>query len=416
MTEIASFFKSKSTFDIPSKKMDRRQDNCTLGDIFEKDESGTPLHFNAELRRHTGLTYRIPEHQRHPAWKKQAKQLLVDTVFRNYPMSGFVVSEHCEDGEIYYDFEDGQSRMSILQEYFNDGFAYETDSGHQVKFSQLSHSVQRRFENYRIYIEVMYKYETNAQYEVFERLQFGEPLKDKDMYWNRREYPYVKKAMELIKTPTWRGLYMNTSKGISDKERTALPSVVTFVYAIIQYNAIKQREESASKRKTMWKCFRAQGPVLKEDISDADHKRIDNFLEYLNYIIDEVYRIYPKQTRERLGIWNNFAKQTGMILHEWLETEHESAETKSANQKKWSEMMVLERKSGNLMFKKGKKTMWNGMDTSHKQNTDDASVAARLERMNAFYENREEVSAEHGIVYCIDNEGDANDESTDGEE
>ena len=60
--------------------------------------------------------------------------------------------------------------------------------------------------------------------------------------------------------------------------------------------------------------------------------------------------------------------------------------------------------------------MWNGMDTSHKQNTDDASVAARLERMNAFYENREEVSAEHGIVYCIDNEGDGNAESTDGEE
>ena len=49
-----------------------------------------------------------------------------------------------------------------------------------------------------------------------------------------------------------------------------------------------------------------------------------------------------------------------MILHEWLETEHESIEVKKANQKKWKELMVLERKSGDFMFKKGKKNMQTG--------------------------------------------------------
>jgi hypothetical protein len=405
-------------FVIPLKKMDRRQDNTILGDIFEKDDSGTPMHFNSKLRAQSGLKFRIPDHQRYPSWKKKAKQLLVDTVFSNFPMSGFVVSEHCEGGHIYYDFEDGQSRMSILQDYYNDGFAYETNTHQMVKFSQLPRAVKRRFENYKIYIEVMSDYEENSQFEVFERLQYGEPLKDKDLYWNRREYPYVEKAINIISTPLWRGAYMNTAKGISTKERTALPSVTTFLYAITQYNRIKEEfSNNPSRRKSMWKCFRAQATILDTPISEYDNSRINNFLEYLNYIIDEVYRIYPKQIRERVGTWNNFAKQTGMILQEWLETEFDTDEVKIENQNKWIELMVIERKSGDFMFKKGKKTMWNGMDTSHKQNTDDASVAARLERVNAFYTNREEISAEHGIVYCSQNVvQDANVETTDSEE
>ena len=195
---------------------------------------------------------------------------------------------------------------------------------------------------------------------------------------------------------------MNTSKGITDEKRGALPAVVTFLYAITQYNMIKQKESSnPSRRKSMWKCFRAQVTVLKTPISENDNKRINTFLEYLNYIIDEVYSIYPQQARERLGTWNNLAKQTGMILHEWLETEFETNKVKKSNQKKWIELMILERMSGDFMFS-GKKTMWNGLHTSHKQNTDDASVAARLERVNAFFANRDEVSTENGIVYCTE--------------
>lgn len=387
-----------STFVIPSKKMQRRQDSKTLGDIFEKDASGTPLLFNADLRRGDGLTYRIPEHQRHPSWKKEKKQLLVDTVFRNYPMSGFVVSEHCENDKIYYDIEDGQSRLSILQEFYNDGFTYETETGQQVKFSQLSNAVQRRFENYKIYIEVMSDFKDNAQYEVFERLQNGEALADKDLYWNRRDYSLVQKAMKLIQTPQWLGTYMNTHKGITDKNRNALPPTVTFIYAIINYHAIKQCEGNPSKRKSMWSSFRAQAAMLNEPIDQNDHTRINNFLEYLNHIINEVYRIHPKQNRERLGTWNNFAKQTGMILYEWLENENASEEEKKVNQEKWIYLMNLERKSGDLMFK-GKKTMWNGMLSKLRQNTDDAALSARLERVNEFYADKETIADEHGIIY-----------------
>ncbi len=394
----------QGSYGIATRKMTRRQDNITLGDIFEKDEQDVPKYFNYKLRCQSGLKYQIPDHQRHHSWKRPAKQLLVDTVFKNYPMSGFVVSEHCENGHIYFDFEDGQSRMSILQEFYNGEFSYETDNGASVKFTDLPNSIQRQFENYKIYIEVMSDFDDDCKYEVFERLQYGEPLKDKDLYWNRREYPYVQKALEFIRKPNWLGMYMNTNQGITDTDRTSLPAVVTFLYAITQYKRIRDSEPNQTKRKSMWKSFRAQVTILKENISSHDENRINNFIEYLNHIINEVYRQYPRQPRERVGTWNNFAKQTGMILHEWLESEHQSEEIKLANQKKWIEMIILDRKSSDFMFK-GKKTMWNGMNTSHKQNTDDAAISSRLERVNSFYNNKQQIAQQHGIIYWSEPDG-----------
>ena len=44
-------------------------------------------------------------------------------------MSGIVVSAHIDQdkGELYYDFEDGQTRMSILQDFYMDRFPFNLD-------------------------------------------------------------------------------------------------------------------------------------------------------------------------------------------------------------------------------------------------------------------------------------------------
>lgn len=403
---------------VPAKKMDRRQDVKTLGEVFEKDQYNNPLHFDGKVRRADHLTFLIPFHQRWESWSKEAKQKIVDTVFRNYPMGGFVLCEHVSSSKIYYDFEDGQSRMTILQEFYNNEFAFKTDDGRDVFFRDLSPSDQRRFENYKVSFEIMCNAQPEAICEVFERLQGGQPLKDKDHYWNLRQCSYVQKAMTLIACENWLGSYMSTSNGITDKNRVALPSVVTFIFAIIHYHEIKDAESSPSLRKSMWKSFRAQRTKLDGTINAADNIRIEDFLKYLKVIIDNVYATYAKQHRETVATWCNLTKQTGMILHEWLENEDVADEVKRANQQKWIEMMVLERKSGDFMFK-GKKTMWNGFRNKHRQNTDDESIATRLERVNEFYANRQEVAPQHAIKYCVDDaDAHANDdaETTDSEE
>ena len=59
--------------------------------------------------------------------------------------------------------------------------------------------------------------------------------------------------------------------------------------------------------------------------------------------------------------------------------------------------------------------MWNGMMTTNKQNTDDASIAARLERVNEFYANRETTSATYSIIYNQNVDGVEEEFETDSE-
>lgn len=377
--------------EVPSKVMDRDTRTLTLGDILERKTDGSPRYFDHRMRPKSNLKYRIPIHQRYPQWKDEQREKLIDTVFRNFPMSGIVVSRHVDDDSIYYDFEDGQTRMSILQDFYMDRFPFRVDNGDAIKFSELPREKQRAFENYKICIEELSEVSNYDISEVFDRLQNGKPLSDKDLYWNRKdEFPYVRKAISLIKEEYWLSTYMNTEKGITDKHRNHLPDTVTFIYAIINYNKNKSSISTPSNRKSFWKCYRAQVLELKDEITESDNNRIKKFLIYLNYIINTIYTTLEPRTckpKEKVNTWGNLAKQTGLILYEWLENEHESKSLHKKNQDKWIEIMLIERKSSDFMYK-GTKTMWDGLKSSHKGNTDDDSIASRLNRVNEFYENR----------------------------
>ena len=63
----------------------------------------------------------------------------------------------------------------------------------------LPRALQRRFENYKISIEILSDFnEEGHDSEAFDRLQNGSP-EDKDLYRNRKdEYPLVMKAFTLI--------------------------------------------------------------------------------------------------------------------------------------------------------------------------------------------------------------------------
>jgi hypothetical protein len=191
---------------------------------------------------------------------------------------------------------------------------------------------------------------------------------------------------------------MNTEKKISDKNRGSLPDIVTFIYAIINFNKVKAEQATRSIRKTFCKSFRSQIRELKKNITDDDNRRIKGFLTYLNAIITAIYTsVSPKteKPKENIKTWGSLARQTGLILYEWLENEGNAHKT---NQEKWIKIMQLERRSGNFMFK-GNKTMWNGLKSSHKQNTDDDALDARLSRVNEFINDPEGIAKKHGIIY-----------------
>jgi hypothetical protein len=399
---------------VPDKIMTRVSRSETLGNIFEVTAEGEPRYFNHTTRTNNIIKYRIPEHQRYPQWNKEQKNLLIDTIFRNFPMSGVVVSQHVDvSGKLYFDIEDGQSRLSNLQGFYMNEYPYKLEDGNEIYFKDIPRGKQRAFENYQIYIEEISDVSDYEISEAFERLQFGMPLKDKDLYWNRKvEYPYVSTAIALIDEPYWLNVYMNTEKKISDKNRGSLPDIVTFIYAMINFNKVKAEHSTRSTRKTFWKSFRSQIRELNNEINVDDKRRIKEFLTYLNAIITAIYTSVSPRTekpKENIKTWGSLARQTGLILYEWLENEGETHQT---NQEKWIQIMQLERRSGNFMFK-GNKTMWNGLKSSHKQNTDDDALDTRLSRVNEFFNDPEGISKKHGISYNEnDYSGDSSDEDS----
>ena len=89
--------------------------------------------------------YRIPEHQRFPAWSTKKKQSLVESVLNNWPIHAIILSKQIEQHltddhqeptfNEYFNIEDGQTRLSALQDFFLDKFPTTDTNG--LLYSQL---------------------------------------------------------------------------------------------------------------------------------------------------------------------------------------------------------------------------------------------------------------------------------------
>ena len=77
---------------MPQSQIERTFQQYTLGQLFDKDAEGNPCRFNSRARDESTLPLRIPLHQRYPQWKHSKKCKLVDSVMKNYPMSGMILS------------------------------------------------------------------------------------------------------------------------------------------------------------------------------------------------------------------------------------------------------------------------------------------------------------------------------------
>lgn len=158
--------------------------------------------------------YRIPAHQRFPSWPLSRKQKLVDSIFRDYPIHAIIAIRCLDyDGEQideYYNIEDGQTRMTVLQEYLLDKFPCEISDYNDIsgkRFSELDVVVQQRFKNYQVTLEVFTgrpKIKPDVVSEIFNRLNSGKPLGDNDKYHSRMTSPIMTLLSEIKTHPDLR--------------------------------------------------------------------------------------------------------------------------------------------------------------------------------------------------------------------
>ena len=129
-----------------------------------------------------------PDYQRPPVWSRKQKQLLMDTILRNYDIPKFYWRAVTREDGKKYEVIDGQQRLRAIWEFASDGFPLGRDidpiDGYNVagrKYSDLPDEVMEIFDTYSIDVVVV----TDAQSaeheeevrDMFLRLQNGTTLK-----------------------------------------------------------------------------------------------------------------------------------------------------------------------------------------------------------------------------------------------
>jgi len=372
-------------YDIPKEEIKREEPtSITLSELFEYDKvTKSYTIFDSRARPSSNLLYRIPKHQRFPQWNKEQKLGLIDTVFQNYTMSGIVLSEKkiMKNGKMvnYYDIEDGQTRLSILQDFHACRFALSND----LTFDDLDLEDQKRFLDYKITKEVIQNNSRTSEdydnhiHEMFERLQGGKRLTDDDKYWNRDKSPLVTFAISIIKT------YGNdfNIKNFSDKKRKGLTNVCGLIGGFLY--------GSNNNKMGYSPAFRHQMHNLNKEITKSQQSSVINFIKYYISIKNDSYSIITKNKGEKDIDFKNNAKYINMIMLDYKD---------HTNSKKiWIDYFILSRHNPN--FSTGTCSIYNNLTKANKQNNSEENIRVRLNRVKEFYRDKERTAEEHGIVY-----------------
>ena len=374
--------------EIPSKVVKQEVlESISLRELFEKDEEGNYTMFDSYKRSNDTLEYCIPEHQRLPQWNKENKEKLIETIFFGYPIGTITLSEYRkEDGNIKYNIEDGQTRLSVLQNYFDNKFIC---CG--KKFEDLREIQKNSYLSYKIPRIVLRKCDnvTDAEHEcnihdIFERLQYGKSLSDADKIWNRNDKSIVLFAIELIEKYKTDENYFN-NKNFSSKKRNILPEFTGIICACLYLDDFSDKHYLTA--------YRFQYRFINNKIiTDEDEEKVIKFMDLYLEIIKTAYSCQHDKLKTIVKETNlNFQKCNkfwGVILQDYLQNEI------SFNTEKWTDIINITRLSSQFSD-----TIWNGISKGNRQNTTKKGINTRLKRLNDFYENKNAIAAEHGIKW-----------------
>lgn len=135
----------------------------------------------------------VPEHQREYVWPPTKQRLLIDSVFKGYPIPSIMVTE---DDKNRYSLNDGQQRMETFWRYYTGAFAV-----NQKRFDQLTDDEKRIFLEYKVPIVDTTGATRDQEMEIYDLLNQGVALSHGEKLWNRRTKPLVAMAEKLFLTP-----------------------------------------------------------------------------------------------------------------------------------------------------------------------------------------------------------------------
>jgi hypothetical protein len=378
---------------LPPKIFEREFGQITLRQLFEKDDNGDYVKFNAldDRVEASDKKFRIPNHQRFNNFSDDDKYTLIDSVYRGYIIGGISISRHIHADGFYFNIEDAQSRLTIFQEYLDDKFTFKGKL-----FSERTLQEKERFYDYAFHTEEVSAL-TSARrdtittiddhyYEQFDRINRGKSLTDNDKYWCKKSKPFVVKAINLIEyfhtnahfnfmgCETW---LKKDKKG--RENRNQLEKICTLLGMLI--NDIYKKSYSRHYEK------------IGEQISDITSTYINNFINFYKSIYDIMYEVMPKEDNEKILNFNDPGKFMSMVVYDYKDES-------TSNQDKidmWVNILNINRKSDNFM--KGSQSLYNGLAKADKGNQEKNNIEVRLNRIRSFNNDKENISNTFNIEY-----------------
>ncbi len=226
------------------------------------------------FRRRKGIDTN-PDYQRPAVWTRAQKQLLIDSMLREYDVPKFYLHR---TGKDTYDVIDGQQRLRAIWEFFEGGFALAKDAedvdGYEIKgkkYDELDYDIQDRINSYNLDFVVLDYVEEDEIREMFLRLQNGTSLKAQE---KRNAMPG--RMGDFVRATAKHPLFGKVNFSNSRFTFDLIAAQMTLLYLNKGICNIKDKDLNAMYEK--YRDF---------DVSSSDAKTINRILDYMNAMFPE---------------------------------------------------------------------------------------------------------------------------------
>ena len=358
----------------------REQIACSLRSLISSEN------FDPSDRVSSDRKYRIPEHQRYPSWGQSNKERLVDSVMSNYPIGQITLTKHndpTQEGEEYFNIQDGQTRMGALQEYMLDKFPWNGQL-----YSELTADARAAFNNYVVQVDVFKKERsmTHAEFngiicEIFERLNSGKPLTDNDKYWNRKETAAMQLLTRLKNSSEFgplirKYMWLNVGGG---KGRNGLNHFIGLILGLLN-----ERPECIST------SFMQNGATLmKTTVDDAGERRVSDFLRWYFGLLMDVFQFADWSVKRGFGKLSGVG---GMIAVDWIK----NPSVARGHYEMWKKCIELQYTRANFV-----RRMFADLPNGHARNVTEIAINARIDAVINVYQKDAFAEYSHDVFQII---------------
>ena len=240
-----------------------------------------------------------PAFQRELVWKKQTKQLLIDTILRGYDVPKFYWEETHKD---QFAVIDGQQRVTTIWDFKEDKFPLSKDAEKideeeikGKKFSELSLSLKQKFDSANIDIVIISEPESQDEIrDMFLRLQQGVTLKAQErrnaMPGKMRDFIENLSNHNIFEKVDYKNIrftYQQTAAQITLLEITGGPTDVKSTMLDRMYLQYKDFDNNSTTAKKIYKILDFMNKIFKEKTPGLKNYYIISFYTMFSELVEK---------------------------------------------------------------------------------------------------------------------------------